>query len=56
MSGNGKATFASLFPVDDGDPNFTTGQADSLGGKGTSKEKGKAQNHALSSRRDSHGS
>lgn len=52
---NGKATFASLFPVEDGNPDFTTGQADLLWGKGTSKEKGKTQNHALSSRRDCHG-
>jgi len=45
-SENGKATFALLFPVDVGDPNFTTGQANLLWGKGTSEEEGKAQNHA----------
>lgn len=54
MSENGKATFASLFPMDDSDPNFSTDQADLLWGKGMSKEKRKAQTHVLSSRRDSH--
>lgn len=42
-SEDGKATSASLFPMDDGDPSITAGQTELLWRKSTSKERESAK-------------